>query len=86
MTYIRIENEETYLESRHSGEQYGDWYESKSHNVNGFTVVDEGSYFDLTVPYDVDTNKSYYLVYVEYSTGDSLADRDWETNYLHQLQ
>jgi hypothetical protein len=33
----------------------------------------EGSYFDLVVPFEVEPEKTYYLVYAEYTTGDSFG-------------
>jgi len=48
---------------------------STSHSVEGFRAADEkeGKYFDLVVPYEPEFDKTYYLLYVVYSTGDSFG-------------
>ena len=62
--------------TRQSG---GDAYDrddtSTSHSIEGFHAAPEkaGKYFDLTVPFEPEFGKTYYLLYAVYSTGDSFG-------------
>lgn len=42
-------------------------------HVSGIKVVPDRDYFDVIVPFDVDKQGWYWLVYVIYSTGDSFG-------------
>lgn len=60
--------------SEHSGEQFGSWEESFS---NSFDHIEAGSkYPDVTSPHEFKDGEVGYLVWVEYSTGDSFGRSD----------
>ncbi|MHC4454218.1 MAG: hypothetical protein ACYSWS_05930 [Planctomycetota bacterium] len=74
------------LDSYHSEDPYdnpdeSEWYRPNtytSHSVKGISLdrPTYGSgyqYESLTVDFDIDINKAYYLVYATYSTGDSFG-------------
>lgn len=45
--------------------------------VHGIKLVKNAQYRDITVPFDVDINKSYILLWADYNTGDSFgSDRN----------
>ncbi|WEM34355.1 hypothetical protein [Xanthomonas phage X1] len=47
-------------------------------SINGIEIVSEAGYRDLSVPFDVDINKSYILLWADYNTGDSFGhDRNY---------
>lgn len=54
----------------------GDWDNDDTyqhHNINGFAVVEDGYYHFQCAIEDIDWEKTYYLVYVNYDTGDSFG-------------
>lgn len=54
--------------------------------VNSFSTVEESAYHDLTVAFDPDPNKEYYLLYVRYSTGDSFSNHSGLIEYVGLFQ
>lgn len=58
-----------------SGDQYDRDDTSSSHNIEGFhaALETDNTYFDLTVPFEPEFGKTYYLLYAVYSTGDSFG-------------
>jgi len=46
------------------------------HDIRGFRVVGEQNYYDLSVDFEVDPTRPYFLVYAIYSTGDSFGHDD----------
>lgn len=46
---------------------------ASSYTINGIVKVGEDEYQDLTVPYEVEKNTNYFLLYCVYSTGDSFG-------------
>lgn len=51
-----------------------DTYED--HHITGITVCGKDEYADIEVAFPIDDNKTYYLVYAIYDTGDSFG-RDY---------
>jgi hypothetical protein len=51
----------------------GDPDDHSSHNINGIMEVGEDEHYDIMVPYEVEKNKGYFLLYCVYSTGDSFG-------------
>jgi hypothetical protein len=49
--------------------------------VNGIRVVDD-SYRDVSVPFDVDDDHNYYLLYAVYTTGDSFGSDGGNTEWI----
>lgn len=54
--------------------------------IKGIEVLSENEYFDLVVPFDVMPNKEYYLVFVNYDTGDSFSHHSGQICYLDLFQ
>ena len=52
------------------------------HDIEGFTIVNENGYYDLKVPFEIDKNKTYYLVYVIYSSGDSFHHEESRIDFI----
>lgn len=44
-----------------------------SHDITGFSVVNDDGFADLTVSYDPVPDRDYFLLYVIYDTGDSFG-------------
>lgn len=44
-----------------------------TYTFHGLCLVDKNSYSDLTVPFDIKPDTTYYLVYADYDTGDSFG-------------
>ena len=42
-----------------------------SHNIVGIEIAPDSGYYDISVPFDIERGKEYFLVYGIYSTGDS---------------
>lgn len=51
-------------------------------SITGIKIVDEKGYGDLEVNYVVDPNKEYYLVLVNYDTGDSFGRDEGQVCYV----
>lgn len=54
-------------------------------SVNGIvvlSVVDEESYYDLILDFTPDYSKVYYMVYVDYTTGDSYSTESGNMAYV----
>ena len=62
---------------------------SKTNNIEGFKVVkkdDKWKQVDLTVPFEINAEKTYYLVYVIYSTGDSFSHHSGNIDYIEMYE
>lgn len=70
---VYVETLEISYESYHSGEQYGDWGESKGFDVTKVSLTQEfcDECFDLGEP--VVAGDKVHVVYVVYDTGDSFG-------------
>lgn len=44
--------------------------------------MNEDEFFHLTVPYEPEFGREYYLLYVEYSTGDSFGRDDGRLEFI----
>jgi hypothetical protein len=53
-----------------------------SHNIEGIKLVDENDYSDLTVPFKVEPDKTYYLLSVIYDTGDSFGRDEGRIEFI----
>lgn len=88
MTRVRVNNE-SYTEvtrerdpdDRWSGE---DTYTSNS--IDSIRVVGEKDYHDLTVGFEVEEGKDYFLLYGIYSTGDSYSHQEGCICYVDLYQ
>ena len=65
--------DDEHCESFRGKGDYADWRETKTHDIQGFKLVKEKEYFDLTVAFKPQRHTNYYLLYVLYSSGDSFG-------------
>lgn len=56
------------------------------HDIQGIKKTSGSEYFDLEVPFDVEFGKSYFLVYVIYSTGDSFGNDYGRIEFIDLFQ
>jgi hypothetical protein len=61
--------------SERSDEQYGSWYESYTNRI-GSAVQSQTEYPDVTSTYEITPGEDAWVVWVEYSTGDSFGHGD----------
>lgn len=50
--------------------------------IHGIQKVDANGYSDLTIPFDVEPGRTYYLVYANYDTGDSFGQYGGQVCYI----
>lgn len=59
---------------------------SHDYSINGFQIVENDNlisqYYDLEIPFEPESNKTYYLLYVRYSTGDTFHHEDGCIEYM----
>jgi hypothetical protein len=71
MSRIRVIDEvDRYVDRVGTGQWDGD-DTTEVHRIQGIRLVGDTAFYDLTVPFIPDRDKDYFLVYVEYDTGDS---------------
>lgn len=68
----RFSIDQTCTNSYHSGEQWGEWSESYVNRSDAY-IRKENKYPDVVCPYKLDSGDSAFVVWVEYSTGDSFG-------------
>lgn len=72
-TNLRVINHTT-GESEHSSEPYGDWYEETNNDIQGLEIVKgKNRYNDVVADFEVKDGDELFLVYAEYSSGDSFG-------------
>lgn len=76
MQKFKVEIERDCYESYHSGEQFGDWSESFSNEFKGITLDNSIEYPDVVSSLKFKTGDIVYVVWVEYSYGDSFGHAD----------
>lgn len=84
MTKIRIDYD-NYRHITHHRDPKDDWDRDNTAgdiNIHGIILVGENDYQDLTVPFDIDINKSYILLWADYSTGDSFGHDDNQVEFI----
>ena len=59
---------------------------SESHYIRGIKVVDATKYSNLEVGFKVVPNKTYYLLYAIYSTGDSFGHDDGRIAFIDMFE
>ncbi len=55
---------------------------SSTHDILGLQQVNNLEHFDITIPFDLEPNVPYYLVYGLYSTGDSFHSETGVIEYI----
>lgn len=80
-THIRVDyDERRYVtRARSPGDEWDRDDTAADISINGIEIVPEARYRDITVPFDVDINKSYILLWADYNTGDSFGH---DENYV----
>lgn len=81
MTSIKIINASQEIEKRAS-ERYGDWNRLQHNEIVGFEIAKEEEYFDIIVSFNPIENKEYYLLYVQYTTGDSFGQSNGNIEHI----
>lgn len=75
MPHIRVDYDRHEYVTRH-GRADDQWDRDDTAaiiGINGIEVVSEPSYRDLSVPFEIDFNRSYLLLWADYNTGDSFG-------------
>lgn len=84
LIYISIEND-YYCEDECLCDDEGDCYgreEYRSNNILSFSVVEKNSFYDLIRSLPIEKDKSYYLLYGTYSSGDSFSTSSGNIEYV----
>lgn len=75
-TYINLDIKQ-YTENLGGQDDNDSWSRDSTNTVNEigteFTVSNKQGYNDIAVDFPIEPNKDYYLLYVEYGTGDSFG-------------
>lgn len=74
-TYLKVNDNVTY-ETTEYADPDDDWDRDNTaeyHHITGVEIVDKKDRWDLCVPFEVDPDRSYYLLYAIYDTGDSFG-------------
>ena len=75
MTNLRI-NDSAYTEVTRERDPDDRWSGEDTytgHSIESFHVVSDDDYCDISVAFDIDDGRDYYLLYAIYSTGDSFS-------------
>lgn len=56
------------------------------HNITGFYVSEENMSFDLSIPFTPKKDTPYYLVYIDYNTGDSFGHDEGLVRFVELFQ
>ena len=84
---IHVVNESTEEITRHATRDKWDRDDTRqSHDIQGIQIVPKKAYYDLTVSFDVVPDKSYYLIYVLYGTGDSFGHDENRIAFIELFQ
>ena len=84
MTNLRI-NDNSYTEVTRPRDPNDRWSGEKtytSHDIESFRVVDDNDYDDVSVAFDIEEGRDYYLLYTIYSTGDSFSRHDGAIKFI----
>lgn len=82
-TNIRVIDDSYTHVTRHATEDIWDRDDTATdHSIRGIEVVDDSSYYDLTVSFKVSPGEQYYLVYVNYDTGDSFGRDEGRVEWI----
>ena len=84
MTSIRS-NDSSYIEVTRERDPTDRWSgedTDTSHSVKSFYIVDDDDYCDISVAFDIDDGRDYYLLYVIYSTGDSFNHNEGQIVFI----
>lgn len=73
MQKFKVDIERDCYESYHSGEEFGEWRESYNNEFKGITMDDSIEYPDVSSSLKFKTGDTVYVVWVEYSYGDSFG-------------
>lgn len=69
-------------DSWHDGEEYGAWESHSNNSIAGISLVKDKDYWDVIADFDVKRGDIVYLVFVEYSTGDSFGHSSGNISYV----
>lgn len=61
---------------------YRTWSKSNENDIKSISVTKDKKFFDLIIEKDFDLNKPCYLVFVEYSSGDSFGEERGCLEYI----
>lgn len=83
-SFVRIHADAHTVITRHADpdEKWDNDSTDTTTNVQGIEFVGEKDYFDLVVPFAPQNGETYYLVYVNYDTGDSFGTYGGQICYL----
>lgn len=73
MQKFKVDIERNLVDSHHSDEEYGDWSESYSNTFRSITLDDKIEYPDISSTLEFAAGEQVYVVWVEYSYGDSFG-------------
>lgn len=73
MAFYKVDLEEYMYQSESSDELYGDWSSSSSWELRKVTKVHKNTYGDVSCMFDFAPGDTAFLVWVEYSTGNSFG-------------
>ena len=68
--------------SFYSDEEYGSWYVEHTNSIRSISISKKNGLFDLVINDDIDTTKSLYLLYAEYSQGNSFGNESGCIEYI----
>lgn len=84
VTYIKIfDSGETYVTQEADPDD--EWSRDSTDStvsINGFAIKKETEWYDLIVPFKIEKEKEYFLLYVIYSTGDSFGTDGGKVQYI----
>jgi len=83
MTKIKIENN-SFRRGDREPEKFGSWWSETDNWIKSFSISE--SYGDLSVDFDLEKDKDYYLLYAEYGSGDSFGNSSGNIEYFLMYQ
>ncbi len=75
-------NTYTSTNSKNDGKLYGNWSTKHYNEIKSFSITKSEEYFDLIINNNIDTTKPLYLLYAEYSHGDSFGNESGCLEYI----
>ena len=83
MAYVEVIDDAYTYVTRHATEDQWDCDDTcTDHSIRGVRQVKKGRYHDLAVGFDLDRDKTYYLLYATYGTGCSFCHQDGEIVFI----
>jgi hypothetical protein len=81
-----LDNEHTEITREATQPQWDADDTSSTHSIQGFKVVTDKGHYTFMVPFKIQPERAYYLVYVLYSTGDSFHNEDGCINFIDMFE